>query len=241
MNSDYKQALIDNGVAKKGHFRLTSGRHSDIYISKDAIYCNPELFSATVGLLEAMSFVQQNYPELPASTLNQEEDIDIITGPAIAGAVLAAPIALRTGKIFVYLEKHRKPIVENGHLVEYRDVPQLLREYSKMVAGKKVLLIEDIITTGESVNDTMKCIHEAGGQVVEVRCIWNRSGLQRFIGTRKGDNGLEGDFVPILSIINEKVESWEPEECPICYELATSDITGEQTTAVLLTDPEVES
>jgi len=83
------------------------------------------------------------------------------------------------------------------------------------VKGKKVLLIEDIITTGRSVMNIIKCIEKHGGKVIEIRCIWNRSDKDH-INILHGKKEVMDTSVPILSIINDPVESWEPDECPLC-------------------------
>ena len=85
--------------------------------------------------------------------------------------------------------------------------------------GKKVLLITDIIRTGKTIRETIQCITEAGGDVVEVRCVWNCLGITEMeiidpSGCRIASKELM--VVPIMSIINDSVESWEPDECPLC-------------------------
>ena len=151
-------------------------------------------------------------------------DIITCTPDTIA---LAAPIALRTGKIFVYPEKVHYPNIHQvdsgiGEYSEaYNDVEmQLRRGYDKVVNGKKVLLIEDIITTGKSVMETIECVHRSGGLVVEIRCIWNRGGSTGITPelVNQWCNTDDAQFIPILSIINDPVESWEPDECPLCDE-----------------------
>ena len=172
---EYRKLLEERGVIMKGHFRLSSGRHSDTYINKDAIYCDPELFQITTVLLAGSSYVQNGVPLKAMDTPN----CDIITGPAIAGAILAAPIALRTGKQFVYPEKVVTNWVRTNHIGNGAPIitseMQLRRVYDKVVKGKEVILIEDVITTGKSVIETCNVIGAAGGKVIEIRCIWNRS------------------------------------------------------------------
>lgn len=218
----FKEKLMKAGVIKKGHFRLTSGKHSDTYINKDAIYSNPELFEEAAYRLERLAPFFASNPDYENRSTSR---FHVITGPAIAGAVLAAPIALRTGKIFVYPEKVYHPYTtydREGHDWHHdKWVMELRRGYDKVVAGKKVLLIEDIITTGKNVTETIQCIHEADSKVVEVRCIWNRSGEKRLHviehETCFGDSTEAVErFIDIISIINEPVESWESDECPLC-------------------------
>lgn len=177
-----------HNVIKTGHFKLTSGKHSNQYINKDDIYSNPMLF---LKVMEAMY-----------SQLNEYKDIfNVITGPAVAGAILAAPIALVMHKIFVYPEKvDGNPLAGNpGKWTKMI----FRRGYDKILKHKRVWLVEDIITTGQSVEKTIMAIKDCGGNVVGISAIWDRG--RRYI-----------DGFPILSLINEFVPSYWPDECPYC-------------------------
>jgi len=173
---DLAKYFRKRGVILEGHFKLTSGRHSNKYVNKDAAFSDSLLFGEIYHQLINASF---------------DFTCDVMTGPAIAGAVLAAPIALFTRKTFVYPEKI------NGEMV-------FRRGYDKVIEGQKVLIIEDIITTGSSVIKTIKAIEECGGFPAGVVAIWNRS-------------GWTSEVCPTMSLIEESVESWTPEECPLCY------------------------
>ncbi len=173
---DYIEELEKYNIIKKGHFNLTSGRHSDTYINKDSIYCTP-------GLYEHITLKM-------ARMISEEFICDVITGPAIAGAVLATTIAQFLGKTFIYPEKI------DGNMV-------FRRGYDKILKNEEVVLVEDIITTGGSVNKTIGAIEECGGEVTGIIVIWNRTNWST-------------DKCKTLSIINEPVESWEPESCPLC-------------------------
>ena len=182
-----KELFEKYGVIKKGHFKLTSGKHSAQYINKDTIYSNPLLF------LKVMEMMHEK--------IKKYEDIfNVVTGPAIAGAILAVPIALVMHKIFVYPEKVAdNPLAGNpskGTKMVFR------RGYDKVLKHKKVWVVEDIITTGNSVEKTIMAIRDCGGAVVGVSAIWNR--------------GLWHINIPVLSLIEETVPSYWPEECPNC-------------------------
>lgn len=176
-----KELFKKYNIIKTGHFLLTSGRHSNQYIDKDAIYCNPRLFCKVI----------RNMWSKLALYINR---FDIITGPAIAGAVLAGPISYQfVDKIFVYPEKI------DGEMV-------FRRGYNKIIKGKRVWLIEDIITTGSSIDKTIKAVLKCGGKVVGISVIWDRSKFWV-----PADNNIQ--FFPLIS---EYVSSYEPEECPDC-------------------------
>ncbi|MCK4308335.1 hypothetical protein KAW50_08930 [candidate division WOR-3 bacterium] len=189
-----KELFEKHGVIKTGHFKLTSGKHSAQYINKDAIYSNPMLFDIVVQRMRGKINVYKDM-------------IDVVTGPAIAGAILAAPVSLLLNKIFVYPEKaDDKPLAGNpgkGTKMVFR------RGYDKILKGKRVWIVEDIITTGGSVEKTIRAVEECGGKITGVSVIWNRC-----------RNPLRElwrmDSVLLLSLINEFVPSYWPEECPNC-------------------------
>jgi orotate phosphoribosyltransferase len=217
---NYKEELAD-----KGHF-LIDGKHTDSYLDPVKVVSDPKLFEPIIKKLILIDGTERLYAK----------EFDTIIGTPGIGSYLAAPIALRTDKIFVYPEKvHNIQLLPiKGWKCEGYDEPkrrpeliskmQLRRGYDKIVAGKKVLLITDVIETGKSVMDTIGCIHKAGGKVVEVRCIWNRGCEDELQYTWNPGSVFKELFsrIPILSIIDEVVESWEPEECPLCEENAIS-------------------
>ena len=195
-----KKLLEKYGVIKKGHFLLTSGRHSGQYINKDAIYCIPTLFSFIVNKIYTNILNEINY-----------DNYDVITGPAIAGAVLAAPIALKLGKIFVYPEKVIKSELADDPDKGVTDtsIMKFRRDYNKVLKHKRVLIIEDIITTGKSVEQTIMAIKDCQGSVVGISAIWNR-------GIWSKTNNFPN--IHFSSLINEYVLSYFPKACPLCRE-----------------------
>jgi orotate phosphoribosyltransferase len=180
-------------VIKHGHFKLTSGRHSDTYINKNLITTDAVLFNVVMIKLMCKTLEFDNY--------------NLITGPATAGAVLAAALATTQNKAFIYPEKIINPDATDFTM-------QFRRGFDKIMRNKRILLIEDVITTGGSVQKTIDSIEHNGGRLVGVIAIWNRS-------------GWEPSNYKIESLINEPVDSWEPDECPLCKE------------GVLLTDPKM--
>lgn len=197
MTENYEDYLIstfnERNLIYKGHFLLTSGKHSDFYINKDAIYAIPDLFSFIVNTFS--SIVERQYPEC-----------DVITGPAIAGAVIAAPVAIKCRKTFVYPEKAissrfvGKPI----NSIVKKKIMKFNRNYDKVIENKKVVIIEDVVTTGGSVQKTSDAITLCGGECIGVLSIWNRTGW-------KPKDGIE-----ILSLINKFINSWVASKCPLC-------------------------
>jgi orotate phosphoribosyltransferase len=87
-----------------------------------------------------------------------------------------------------------------------------LRRGFEIQPGQKVLVVEDVVTTGGSVREVMKIVQEAGGDIVGVGSIVDRTG-------GKVDFG-----VPYKAVISVEVESWEPEDCPLCKAGASAPI-----------------
>lgn len=189
-----REKLEQNKIVKKGHFKLTSGRHSNLYVNKDSIYCIPSLFDEVID--DMCTVASMDHIEF-----------DVVTGPAIAGAVLAVPISMRFGKIFVYPEKVTKTVVSprSRNAFEVPNGMAFRRGYNKVIKNKRVLIIEDIITTGASIQQTIDAIRQCGGIPVRAIAIWNRS--------RWKTNDCKLD-----SLINEDVRSWEKKDCPQCLE-----------------------
>jgi len=183
--------LEQHGIVKTGHFRLASGRHSAKYVNKDAIWPKgPCVYRQVVyGLAELAGvgkpIVSRRY--------------DLVTGPAIAGAVLAATVAWLVDKPFVYPEK----IVST-----YHDQMEFRRGFPAAIKDKRVLIIEDVITTGASVIKVANAIWACDGAVTGVVCMWNRSSTW--------PAGMPS--VEVRSLVHEAIESWEAKECPLCAE-----------------------
>src|SRR3989338_3413671 len=152
-----RQILDQTGaVLTDGHFLYTSGLHGDTYINKDAIYPHTQETKEICGMW-AEDF--------------KDADIEVVVGPAMGGVILANNTAdaltLITGHDVpgVYAEKADKGFV-------------FTRGYEEFVKGKRVLVVEDILTTGGSAKSVVEAVREIGGEVVGVAVIANRGGVK---------------------------------------------------------------
>lgn len=169
------------------HFVYTSGKHGSVYINKDAIYPYTEKASE-VGLLFAQEV--------------KDKDIDVVVGPMIGGIILSQWTASHLSKLKgkeilgVYTEKD-----EMGNQVFGR------RGYDKLVVGKNVLIVEDLTTTGGSVRKVVETVKTAGGNVVSVGVMIDRS-----------DNGMSEEIIgaPFFTLGRLTTEVFEAEACPLC-------------------------
>lgn len=173
-------------IITQTHVVFTSGLHGDTYINKDAVY--PELKeSDQLARAIAVQFVKK--------------EIDVVIGPAIGGALFAQDVArelmLMTGKKVrpVYAEKS-----DNDTFV-------IKRGYDKLVCSKRVLITEDVLTTGGSVKKVIFAVRANGGIVVGVGAICNRGGVTA---------ESVGDVPELFTLININLNSYEPDDCPLC-------------------------
>lgn len=183
-----------HGIILNGHFKLSKGGHSDMYINKDAIYSKPRLFQAVVDIMIG---------RLKAFPPGKNLHFDIVTGPAIAGAVLAAPIALKLQKSFVYPEK--------GFDANGTRAMIFNRGYDKVLKGKKVVIVEDVVTTGASIEKTLVAVTQCGGLVVNIVALWTRSPMDEI------SYKFASYEVDYYSILDKEIKVYnDPEYCPQC-------------------------
>lgn len=146
-NKEMLDIFEKTGGLLKGHFLLTSGRHSNQYMQCAKLFAYPE------------------YSELLCSELAKKLSslhIDCVTSPAIGGIIMGYAVAKHLNKKNIFAER------ENG-VMTYR------RGFS-LQKGEKCIVVEDVVTTGGSVKEVIKLIRECGGKVVGVASIVDRSG-----------------------------------------------------------------
>jgi len=161
------------------HIVYTSGKHGSAYVNKDAVYPN------TARVAELCRFLAEAaVPYRP----------EIVCGPATGGIILAQWTGHHLGVPAVYAEK-----APEGGMA-------LRRGYDKLVAGKRVLVVEDVLNTGGSIKDTIAAVRRAGGEVVAAAALVNRGGVVA------GDVGAPA-LVALLDVV---LEAWDAAACPLC-------------------------
>lgn len=172
------EILKEAGVLLEGHFRLTSGRHSNRYLQCAKIFRNTK-YSEELCAALAEQF--------------QDDGVEVVIGPAMGAVQMAYEVSRGLGCENFFAERD-----EEGKMT--------LRRGFAVHPGQKVLLVEDVVTTGGSVCEVLELVKAAGGEVVGVGSIVDRTGGKIDFG------------VPFRAVISVDVESWEPEECPLCKE-----------------------
>ncbi|MEX1022991.1 MAG: orotate phosphoribosyltransferase [Dehalococcoidia bacterium] len=174
------EALQASGAFLDGHFQLSSGRHSDRYIEKFNLLQWPP------------------YTELVCRKMaewGREYRPETVAGPTTGGVVLAYEVGRQLGLRGIFAERD----------------PQGGRSFQRGFAlrpGERVMVVEDITSTGEAVFDTIEAVRKAGGEAVCACVIADRSG-----GTI--DFGLPFFSTTDLTI---EMQTWTPDECPLCRE-----------------------
>ena len=169
------QAFIDSGALMEGHFKLTSGRHSNQYMQCAQLLQYPELTEKVVGNI-AEQF--------------KNDDIDIVIGPAMGGIIVAYEVAKQLGKPGIFTER------DNGRMV--------LRRGFAIQPGQRVLVVEDVITTGGSVREVIEVVENNGGILAGAAVLVDRSGGQVDFGVKQA------------AVLTLDIASWEADECPLC-------------------------
>lgn len=166
-------ALREVGAVTSGHFILSSGRHSDVYAEKfRALEC-PDL-AVALGASLAERFAG--------------EQIDVVLSPALGAVILGFTTAWACGARFIFAE---------------RDQAELrLRRGFSIGAGERVLVVEDVVTTGKSLKEVLALVPP--GALVGVGCLLDRSGGVDLGGTQ---------LTPLARL---QADTWEPEDCPHC-------------------------
>lgn len=189
MSFDIVKVLEDVGaIIQNDHFVLKSGKHASKYINKDALYPHTDLTS-------------QACREIAERTKDLE--FDTVVGPALGGIILSQWTAwhlseIKNKEIFgVYTEK------------DSNEDQIFTRGYDQLIKGKKVLITEDITSTGGSAKSVMDAVTKAGGEVVGVAVLVNRN-----------PSGVTSEYfgVPFYPLGELVVEVYEESECPMCAE-----------------------
>jgi orotate phosphoribosyltransferase len=176
---DFDALLREVGALKDGHFVLSSGRHSDRYVEKFDLLRHPEATErACAALIE----------RIPATS-----EIDVVAGPTTGGILLAFEVARQLKLPAAYAERS-----EGGSLARE------FRRGTSFPSGARVLVVDDILTTGGSVRETLAALETHDVRPVAVAVLVDRSG------------GKVGFDVPLMSLSQMTIETWAPEDCPLC-------------------------
>ena len=159
----------------EGHFLLSSGRHSGGYCQCAKLLRFPDLSA------EVLATVVEQVKNLP---------ITKVCGAAMGGVIVSYELARQLGAESIFTER--------------KDGEMQLRRGFAVGKGDKILIAEDVITTGKSTMETVKALEDMGAEIIGAACIADR-------------RAADCDFsLPVYTALKLNIESYEPDDCPIC-------------------------
>jgi orotate phosphoribosyltransferase len=172
MNEEEARELFErSGAMLSGHFRLSSGRHSDRYVEKSRVLERPEVAMALAGEMASW------YPR-----------IDVVVAPAVGAVALGFAVALAAGARSLFTER------EEGRM--------RLRRGFVVGPGERVLVVEDVVTTGTSAREVYELVGETRAERLGVAALIDRS--------------TEPVGFPLRAILRVQATTWDPVDCPMC-------------------------
>ena len=163
------------GALLTGHFLLSSGLHSDRYLQSALVLQQPDIATKLCAAL-AGHF--------------KDQKVEAVIAPALGGVFVSHETARALGVRALFAER------VNGELT--------LRRGFTIKPGERVLVVEDVITTGKSTRETIEVVKKAGGSVIAAASLVDRSGGKAELG------------VPYRSLVTLDVPSYAAEDCPMC-------------------------
>ncbi len=191
-----EQAYKDANALLEGHFLLASGNHSNRYLQSAKVLENPKKASLLTDALASM-------------INNAGIEVDTVCAPALGGVLAGYELARSLNVRSIFVEKK-----ESG---------MELRRGFEVAKGEKIIICEDIITTGGSALKAAQAIEALGGKVVAFASLANRGFCQRVGGndTAKSECALPGN-VPLFALDDFTFEMFTPDACPMCKEGGTA-------------------
>ncbi len=187
------QMFTDIGaIISDSHFVYSSGRHSSVYINKDALYLHTKTISWLCQLMA------QPY---------DANRVDVVVGPVLGGIVLSQWVAHHLNAtrssgetLAVYAEKS----ADSAGFINKQFF--FSRGYDKYIAGKNILVVEDVLTTGGSARQVIELVRQHGGNVIGLSALCNRGNVQ----------SEEVGNVTIQTLVIISLKTYTAEACPFC-------------------------
>ena len=174
--NNVEELFIKSGAVLHGHFLLTSGLHSPVYWEKFRIIENPKAAAPLCGMI-AEHF--------------KDKGIELVVGPTTGGIILAFEVARQMGLPAAFAEK-----VPSGE--------RKFRRGFKIEPVRRILIVDDVMTTGKSVHEVIDAINKLDGEIVGIGVLVDRSDADINFGA------------PLFSCLRAVTPAYKPEECPLC-------------------------
>lgn len=178
--------LEESGAVSRGHFTLTSGLHSDFYVQCALVLQHPK-HAERLGRSLAARF--------------EGTAVDVVASPALGGIIVGHEVARALGVRAIFAERDA-----SGQLT--------LRRGFTLALGERVLVVEDVWTTGGSTQETIAAIADGGGRVVAAGALIDRSGGRLTLPVRT------------QALLELEIQNFEPDDCPLCRAGSTPERPG---------------
>jgi orotate phosphoribosyltransferase len=181
--------LLSELPIRNGHFVLESGYHTDVWLTLDAVFCEPRAISAAVATL--------------AEQL-RAHDITAVCGPLLGGAFLAQALAISLQLRFYHTTPSASQPVDTLFGARY-ELPVALQHRA---ADEQFAVVDDVISAGSSVRASIAALEAASARVVAV-------GTLLLLGDAAADHFAERKL-PLVALARRDFNLWKPQECPLC-------------------------
>lgn len=174
--SSVERMFREAGAVVEGHFLLTSGLHSPVYWEKFRILEQPRYTERLCGMIAARF---------------RGQGVQVVAGPTTGGIIISYEVARQLGVRSIYAERE--------------GAARVFRRGFRIAPGERVLVVDDVLTTGSSVVEVTEAVRRNGGQMVGVGVLVDRSGGPVDFGA------------PLFSCYRTPAPGYRPEECPLCH------------------------
>jgi orotate phosphoribosyltransferase len=176
----------------EGHFLLSSGKHSNRYLQSAKVLQHPKVASELADRLADL-------------IVKSGIQVDLVCSPALGGVIAGYELARSLGVRSIFTER--------------KDGEMVLRRGFEIEKGEKVLICEDIITTGGSALESAREVERAGGEIVGFSAIANRGFCQRSgSDLERKENCKLPEDKPLFALEDFIFEVFDPENCPLCVD-----------------------
>lgn len=175
MSNNTEEIFQKSGALLKGHFLLTSGLHSPVYWEKFRVLQFPN-YTEQLCRMIANHF--------------RKQEIQVVAGPTTGGIILAFEVARQLGIRGIFAEKEGEE--------------RTFRRGFNIDPGERVLIVDDILTTGSSIREVIGAVNKLGGKIIGIGVLVDRSEQATDFG------------VPLFSCHRAVTTTYKPEDCPLC-------------------------
>jgi orotate phosphoribosyltransferase len=175
LSNNIEEIFQKSGALLKGHFLLTSGLHSPVYWEKFRVLQFPN-YTEQLCQMIANHF--------------RKQEIQVVAGPTTGGIILAFEVAKQLGIRGIFAEKEGEE--------------RTFRRGFNIDPGERVLIVDDILTTGSSIREVIGAVNKLGGKIIGIGVLVDRSEQATDFG------------VPLFSCHRAVTTTYKPEDCPLC-------------------------